>query len=132
MREFTQLETRILKAAASAAGNRVTIEYLADQAGCSVGTIYKRLQDPDFRAMFLETMKGLIVAEVPEILQKFAEKGKEGSYQHGKLILEIAGAYLEKKEISGDFSLREDETPFEDEKEIREFVKATLEGLAND
>lgn len=124
--EITELEQNILKTAAQLEGKRFTIEEIADKVGCSPLTIHKRLQDEEFRELFLDTLKNSLSAEVPEVLNSFVERAKGGSFKHGKLVLEIAGVYKEKKEIKGDFGLHSGESPFENDEERRHFLKDTL------
>lgn len=122
---LTELETRVLKAASKESGRRLTVEELSKKVGCSPGTIYQRLQNKEFRQLFMETMRNSVAEAVPEVLNAFSDKAKEGEFKHGKLLLEIAGIYEEKKNITAEVGITE-ESPFKDEKESKEFLKKTL------
>jgi len=122
---LTELETRLLKTAA-ASGSRITVEQLAKKAGCQADTIHRRLQNEEFRSLFIETMKSSLTAEVPAVLNSFVEAAKAGSFQHGKLVLEIAGAYSDKKEIKANIGVSEGESPFKDDDDRKAFLKETL------
>jgi len=126
-KELTEADQKILKAAGDfSAYERASVEDVAKRAGVSPDTIYKKMQNDEFRELFLEAFTNTIAAEVPTILQTFVEKSKEGSFKHGKLLLEITGVYTEKKEIKGKFGVSADEEPFESSEQRKEFLAETL------
>ena len=128
--ELTDVEERILLVAGDySPGGRLSAEELAEKADTSVQVVYEKLQDPQFRDMFLEVMTNSLSAEVPSILNAFVSKGKEGSFKHGKLLLEIAGVYHEKKEIKGKVGVSDSEEPFKDEEQKTAFMQDTLKRL---
>jgi len=130
--ELTGVEERILLAAGDySPGGRLSAEELAERADISVQQVYEKLQDPQFRNMFLEVLTNSLSAEVPSILNAFVSKGKEGSFKHGKLLLEIAGVYHEKKEIKGKLGVSDNEEPFKDEEQKKAFMQDTLKKLNN-
>lgn len=119
-------DKRILNAALEAGRYRMTVDGIADRAGCSSTHICKRLKDPEFNQLFIETMRSSLLAETPEILAEFVKWGKEGSFKHGKLILEIAGVHTEKKKVDLGGSVAIESNPFTSEEEKKEFVRATF------
>lgn len=127
---LSAVERRILKAVRETARSRITLESLAEKAKCKPDIIYKRLEEnEEFNRLFKETMVTSLLVEVPEILHVFVEKAKEGSFKHGKLILDIAGVYEEKKKIDLNGTVNVEESPFASPEERREFLKATLARL---
>ncbi len=124
---LSNLDTKILKAAAlKADGNRLSVEEIAVNVGCTPDTIHKRLQSDEFRGLFIETVKNSLVSEIPKVLNAFVSKAVSGSFQHGKLVLEIAGAYTETKNIKADLGIKEGESPFKNDEERRAFLSETL------
>ena len=122
---LTELEEKLLKVAANR-GGRLSLEELARDAECDVAQIYKRLQNNSFRTLFTETLRHSLSAEVPGILNAFIAEAHKGSFKHGKLLLEIAQMYTEEKKVTGDFSVRESESPFVSEEEKKKFAEQTL------
>ena len=105
---------------------RLSIRDIAEEAGRTDSFVYSRLQDEQFRAMWMEALKTSLVAETPAILQKFTEMAKNGSFQHGKLILEIAGVADNEKRVTMNANIRVTEQPFKDDEQKESFIKATL------
>ncbi len=125
--DLTLLEEKILKTLSTMTDNRrVSIYELAQKVGCAEDTILKRLQKPEFRGIFMETLKNTMVSEVPEILNAFMEQAKAGSFKHGKLIFEMVDFYHEKKETKIDIGVREGESIFKDETERKALLMETL------
>ncbi len=132
---LTKAEVNILKSVAEAgrAGKeRVTIHYIADRAGVSIDVLYKKLQDSKFRGLFIDAMRGSLVAEAPAILQKFVELAKEGYFKHGKLVLEIAGIYTENKNINLDAKVDNQINPFKTSEERQEFLQSLIRKTGTD
>lgn len=126
--ELTDLETKILKAVHGHGNRRLSVEEIADSVGCRPDTVYKRLQKDEFRQMFFEATKNSLSADVPVILNAFVDAAKNGSYKHGQLILEMAGAYDSTQKVQAEISSVE-ESPFKDDKDKKEFLKKTLEKI---
>jgi len=124
--ELTKTEKNILKAVGECGSTSLTAHGIAEKAGCSPAFVCEKLKDPDFKTLFREVMEASLSAEVPEILKTFTEAAKQGSFKHGKLILELTGVYSEKQrvEMSGKVDLGD--SPFKNEEERNEFIQTTL------
>jgi hypothetical protein len=130
--KLSDLEEKLLAAAAAAGGKRLTILELSEKCRCKPATIHKKLQEDTFRQLFLETLKGGLVADVPDILSAFVSEAKAGSYKHGELLLDIAG--IHKKEVNANIGVKfkqteGDENPFGDDKEKAKFLRGILTRL---
>jgi len=123
--ELSKTDAKILRAVHDSHGRRLSLEEMADKAGVSPERVHRRLQDQSFRELFLETIRQSLVVEVPEILSAFVDRAKHGDFKHGKLILEMSGAYEEKSKAQVEVSMSE--SPFKSEEDRKKFVKATLE-----
>lgn len=117
---------KIIRALAAAGQRRISVEELSKLSGVGVDIIYRKLEDPDFKGLFLETLKNAIVSETPEIIYAFIEKAKKGQFKQGKLLLEISGLYTEKKEVSAE--VKTTEVPFKTDEERKKFIEATFAG----
>lgn len=128
---LTKTEREILMAAGEASPEKgLSVEAISEKTGISQDRIYEKLQRNEFRELFLEALTNSLAAEVPSILHAFVQQGKSGSFNHGKLLLEITGVYKEKKEIKNRHMLSSDnENPFKDESERKDFVRQTLQRL---
>lgn len=127
--KLSRRDIRILKFAAQAGGtdmDRFTLEQIANDSGCTVEFIHKRLSDFEFRNLFFETLKTSLAVETPAILQKFVMEAKSGSFKHGKLILELAGLYNEETNVNVNANVTVGESPFRSAEDRSKFLQATL------
>lgn len=125
----TNVETKILKALATAGGGRMTMTELAAKVGASPDTIYNRLQNQGFRDIFIETLRNSLAGEVPQVLRAFIDAAVAGSFQHGKMVLELAGMHKEESTINLNAQIRDGEQPFKDAEQRQEFLSSTLAKL---
>lgn len=132
-RRVDRVGKRILRAVAELQlqDERMTPEQLAQRAECSLATFYRKLQREDFRELFLATIRHSLTPHTPAILSTFVKQALAGSFQHGRLVLEITGIYQEEKKVVGDITLREGESPFKDDAQRARFARATLDKLAD-
>lgn len=126
---LSRTEKAILRAASELGGGRITPVQLAEAAGCNVATVVNKLQNLEFRSLFYEVLKNSLAPEVPEILQSFLNQARQGSFKHGKLILEIAEFHHDKQQIGVDMAVSTVEDPFKDDEERSEWLKNTLQAV---
>lgn len=124
--ELSPPEKKMLQTALNSGGHRVTLEVLAKESGRSINYVYQKLQEPTFKELFMEALRGSLLAEVPEIMGAFVMKAKEGSFSHGKLLLEIAGIYNNESNINIKAQIEAKQAPMLNESEKAAFVRATL------
>lgn len=127
---LSRLEKRILKEVVRAYGRRLTMEELATASNTTVEKVYRCLERPEFRQLFVESMQVSLVADTPSILNKFAELAKAGQFNHGKLILEIAGVYTEKQKLEAE--IRTFDSPFKTDEERERFIEALIQRRAEE
>lgn len=125
----TEFGVRILEVAAAHSSRRLTIEELAVKADTTPARIYKKLQDLEFRELFIETMKTSLLGDVPEILNSFVGLAKAGSFKHGKLVLQVAQIYEDKKTLTANVHV--DAVPFKNDEDRRAFLAATVGELVS-
>ncbi len=124
--QVSDKDKRILGAALEAGQYRLSVEGVAQKADVPVADLRKRLKDPQFHQLFIETMQSGLLVDTPEILEAFVTEAKAGSFRHGKLILEITGIYSEKKQVNLGGKLEIGESPFGSDEERRAFLLNTL------
>lgn len=125
-------EKRIIKEAMRCGEQKLTVRTLAQNAKVKPEFIVAKLKSPEFRQLFIEAMRDGIVAETPAILHSFVNAAKEGSFQHGKLMLELAGVHQEKQCIDLNARVEVDHTMFKTDADRKEFLKATLTDIVEE
>ncbi len=129
---LTAPEKKILKAALKCGEQKLTLKGLAEESGVKPAVLCEKLKSPEFRALFIETMKSSITAETPAILHIFTQAAKEGSFQHGKLILEMTGVHSDKQKIELGGKVEFTESPFKSDEERQAFLQATANKFKGD
>lgn len=124
--KLSKVEKKILTAALECGQQRLTAEAIAGIAGCSAALVCKKLQRPEFRQLFVEAVQSSLVVETPAILHTFTQAAKEGSFKHGKLVLEMAGVYQEKQKVELGGKVEVGDSPFKTDDERREFLESTV------
>jgi len=74
---------------------------------CSRTTYYEAFAKPEFVELVKEKSKGLATKHVAQVMNAFVKEAQRGSFQHGKVILEMADIYVEKQvqENKGDLNV---------------------------
>lgn len=76
-------------------------------AGCSRTIYYDAMAKPEFKALYEAKTKDLIKQSIGPVVNTFVREALRGSFQHGKVILEMAGLYSEKStiDINGEINI---------------------------
>jgi len=119
-------EQKMIKVAMESGGHRVTLEQLSKASGRSLNYVYEKMQDPDFRELFSAALRGALMSEMPEILGVFLEKAKEGSYAHGKLLLEMTKIYNQESNLNINAQVTAYKGSEMSPEERQKFLEATL------
>ena len=88
--------------------------------------VAKKLQVPEFRQLFVEAIKSSLIGETPAILHTFVSAAKEGSFKHGKLILEMTGVHTDKQKVEMSGQVEINDTLFKTDEERISFLKETV------
>jgi len=126
-RKLSPKEKKLLGAVARIGQEALTPESLAAESGLSVQAVCEKLEDKSFRELFNSAVKGALAVESLEILHQFSEMGKKGSYQHGKLVLEIAGMHNDKQTIDFKGEMEVTDKIFKSEEERQKFLMSTFD-----
>jgi hypothetical protein len=71
-------------------------------------TYYRSFAKPEFVALYQQRSIDLIKQHVAPVINTFVREAQRGSFQHGKVLLEMAGVYTEKLEHSGQVNTNTD------------------------
>lgn len=107
--EPTVKEAAILEILLNPEHRMKSITDICKLAGCSRNVYYEAFSKPDFRALYESKVKDLVKQSIGPILNTFVKEALRGNFQHGKVLLEMAGLYNEKATVdvavSGDINL---------------------------
>ena len=97
--EPTAAERRLLEVLINPENRNKTVTDICQLADISRTTYYEVFDKPEFLALKRYWEKKLISSKTTAIIHAFQREAMRGSFQHGKILLEIDGLYTEKKEI---------------------------------
>ncbi len=77
---------------------------ICELAGCERVTYYRAFKKPHFAEFYRQLTLDLVKGHVGQIVNTFVKCANDGSFQHGKVLLEMAEIYTEKQqhELTGD------------------------------
>ena len=62
-------------------------------------TYYEAFGKPGFEALYKQKSLEMVKQSVAPVLSAFVAEAKRGSFQHGKVLLEMAGVYAERQQV---------------------------------
>lgn len=105
-----------------------TITAICNKAGVERNIYYRAMEKPKFVEYYKNESKRLVDNKIAPIINTFIEQATRfGSYNHGKVLLEMAGMYSEKKKVehSGEMTTNVNNVSMTDEeldKKIKELM----------
>jgi hypothetical protein len=101
--KLTPSEEKLIEALLNPENRMKKITELCQIAEISRETYYNAFNKPQFVAIYKARSKELINKAVGPVLNAFIKEASRGSFQHGKVLLEMADLYTEKtkQEITG-------------------------------
>lgn len=123
-------DKKILKAALKCGEQKLTVKALSELAGVKPEYVCEKMRNPEFRELFIEALHTAVTAETPAILHSFTQAAKEGSFQHGKLILELTGVHQDKQKIDLNAKIESSEALFKTDEEKAAFMEATFKRVS--
>jgi hypothetical protein len=100
--EPTKMEAAIIEALLNPASRLKTVTELCGIVGCDRKTYYRAFDKPAFVTYLNEQSMIAVKQSVAPVVMAFTREAVRGSFQHGKVLLEMAGLYVEKKEVKVD------------------------------
>lgn len=99
----TKKEQNLLNALLDPANRLKSISDICKIAKCSRQVYYDAFKKPEFVDHYKQESKALASKHIGQVLNAFVKEASRGSFQHGKVLLEMAGLYQEttRKEVTG-------------------------------
>lgn len=95
----TKAEQSLLEAKLNPENRMKSVADICKIAKIDRATYYRAFQKPEFVDYYNKRSVDLVKQNVAPIINAFIREGQRGSYQHGKIILEMAGVYTEKSDV---------------------------------
>jgi hypothetical protein len=101
--ELTKIEERIIEVLIDPQNRMKSVTDICGLVPCDRKTYYNAFKKPGFVAIYKEVSKELVNKAVGPVINAFIKEASRGSFQHGKVLLEMADLYSEKvkQEITG-------------------------------
>jgi hypothetical protein len=103
----TEKESQLLEVLLTPEHRMKSITDICKLACCSRVIYYEAFKKPGFQALYKAQSRALVDQSIAPVLNTFVREALRGSFQHGKVILEMAGLYSEKStvEVTGELLL---------------------------
>ncbi len=99
-KNLTKAEQSLLEALLNPENRMKSVADVCKIAKVDRSTYYRAFQKPDFIEIYNKQSLNLVKQSVSSILNTFIREAQRGSFQHGKVLLEMAGMYTEKSNVS--------------------------------
>lgn len=101
--ELTPSEEKLIEALLNPENRMKKVTDLCQTIDISRETYYAAFKKPGFVEIYKQASKELINRSVGPVISAFIKEASRGSFQHGKVLLEMADLYTEKskQEITG-------------------------------
>lgn len=96
---LTKKEQELLELLLNPQHRTKTVTEICKLADCSRTVYYKAFQKPEFKQKYEDEAKELVKQAIGPVVNTFIREALRGSFQHGKVILEMAGIYSEKSSL---------------------------------
>lgn len=93
---LTPTEKRLIEALLEPNNRFKSISEICDTAKCSRNTYYRAFNKPHFREEYKRQAAALSERHLGQVMNAFVREATRGSFQHGRVLLEMAGVYTEK------------------------------------
>lgn len=95
----TTAEEKLLQILANPEHIGLKVSEICQLADISRETYYKSFKKPEFVAYHDKLCKDLVKQSLTPVVNAFITEAKRGSFQHGKILLEMGGIYTNKQEV---------------------------------
>lgn len=97
--ELTEKEKALLEVLINPDYRMKSITDICKIAKCSRSTYYEAFSKPHFVEIYKQQSMDMVKQSVASVLNTFVREAQRGSFQHGKVLLEMAGIYTEKQHL---------------------------------
>ncbi len=95
----TLAEEKLLRVLMNPQHRMKSITDVCRMADINRSTYYDSFAKPDFNEYYKQRSLELVRQQVAPVINAFVAEAKRGSFQHGKVLLEMAGIYAERQQI---------------------------------
>lgn len=99
--KLTEKEKSLLEVLINPENRMKSITDICKLAKCTRPVYYEAFSKPEFAEEYKRLSADLVKQSVGSVINTFIREAQRGSFQHGKVILEMAGMYSDKLEITG-------------------------------
>lgn len=110
--KLTEKEKNLLEVLLNPENRMKSITDICKLAKCSRPIYYEAFSKPGFVEIYKQRSMELIKQSIAPVLNTFIREAQRGSFQHGKVLLEMAGIYTEKQQLEHSGKI-ETPNPFE-------------------
>ncbi len=97
--KLTKAEQSLLEALLNPENRMKSVADICKTAKVDRSTYYRAFQKQEFVEVYNRHSVNLIKQSVSSVINTFIREAQRGSFQHGKVILEMAGLYAEKQDV---------------------------------
>ena len=125
----TRKERLLLDALLDPKNRMKSISDICTIAQCGRNTYYRAMEKTEFVKYYKNKSKELVDQNIGPIVSAFVKEAKRGSYPHGKVLLEMAGLYQDKKllKIAGEITENINNMTEDERKKRREDLKKKMQ-----
>lgn len=96
---LTKAEQSLLEALLNPENRMKSVADICKAAKVDRSTYYRAFQKQEFVEVYNRHSVNLVKQNVASVINTFIREAQRGSFQHGKVILEMAGIYAEKQDV---------------------------------
>ncbi|WP_059050830.1 phBC6A51 family helix-turn-helix protein [Paenibacillus senegalimassiliensis] len=96
---LTRSEQALLEALLNPENRIKSVTDICKIAKVDRATYYRAFAKPHFAELYNRRSVDLVKQSVASVLNTFVREAQRGSFQHGKVVLEMAGVYTEKSDV---------------------------------
>ena len=100
MIKLTSKQKVLLEALINPENHFKNISRICKEIGIERKTYYNIMGKEEFKVLYESLTHSLVKDSIGPVINTFIAKAQEGSFQHGKVILEMSGLYNEKQDIN--------------------------------
>lgn len=114
--EPTEKEKNLLEVLINPDYRMKSITDICKAAKCSRNIYYDAFAKPEFVEIYKKRSVDMVKQSIASVINTFIREAQRGSFQHGKVLLEMAGIYTEKSDVNLSGDMEFEITLVDDEK----------------
>jgi hypothetical protein len=97
--KLTDKEKNLLEVLLNPENRMKSITDICKLAKCSRPVYYEAFSKPGFVEIYKKRSMDMVKQSIASVLNTFIREAQRGSFQHGKILLEMAGMYTESSDV---------------------------------